>query len=562
MRWKIKNQINKTSSKDRLKQIQSVLLKNRGITKKEDIKNFLHPKNPLDISPKEVGINLTHLKNSLQRIKQAIKEEQQIIIFGDYDADGITATAILWETLNKLGAKVLPFIPHREKHGYGLSKVAINDLITSQKPQLIITVDNGIVAHDAAKYIKKLNIDLIITDHHVVSKTLPTALAIIQTTKLAGAGVAWIFSKEIIKFLSDENQISSLDTLDLATIGTIADQVSLTEYNRSIVKKGLNNLSQTKRVGLLELFSQADFDPSQINSYHINFIIAPRINAMGRLAHGLDSLRLLCTKNPKRAISLSKSLNTTNQSRKDLTFELLNMAKSMVEKPKDKLIIINHKDFHEGVIGLVAGKLTETHHRPSIVIGIGKDISKASARSISGVNVIELIRKAEHLLINAGGHPMAAGFSINTANIDAFKKELTDIANKNIEDKLLIPEISIECELKLSDISWKLFKLITQFEPFGMGNRKPIFAIRKVKIIEKYQIGKEKNHLKLILPSEVKNQTKIDALWFSHGQDKSKILNNMDLAFTIDKNVWNNITSLQLMIKDVGQPIDQTKNSQ
>lgn len=562
MRWKIQNHINKTSSKDRLNQIQKILLKNRGITKKEDVKNFLHPKNPLDISPKEVGINLTHLKKSLQRIKQAIKGNQQIIIFGDYDADGITATAILWETLHKLGAKVLPFIPHREKHGYGLSRVAIDDLLISHQPKLIITVDNGIVAHDAAKYIKKLNIDLIITDHHVVSDTLPIALAIIQTTKLAGAGVAWIFAKEIIDFLSDENQISSFDTLDLTTIGTIADQVTLTDFNRSIVKEGLNSLSQTKRVGLLELFSQADFDPSQINSYHINFIIAPRINAMGRLAHGLDSLRLLCTTNLKRAKQLSKSLNTTNQNRKDLTFELLNMAKTMVEKPKDKLIIIHHKDFHEGVIGLVAGKLAETHHRPSIVIGVGKDISKASARSVRGVNIIELIRKAEHHLINAGGHPMAAGFSIDTTNIDDFKKELINLANLSIKDELLIPEISIECELDQKDISWKLFELIQKLEPFGMGNRKPIFATRGIKVIEKYQIGKEKNHLKLILPSKVKNQTKIDALWFGHGEDKSKILDNMDLAFTIDKNIWNNVTSLQLMIKDISQSIDQTKKSQ
>jgi single-stranded-DNA-specific exonuclease len=227
------------------------------------------------------------------------------------------------------------------------------------------------------------------------------------------------------------------------------------------------------------------------------------------------------------------------------------MAIEIVGKPKNKIIIIKHKDFHEGVIGLVAGKLTENHYRPSIVIGIGDDISKASARSVSGVNIINLIREKQQYLINAGGHPMAAGFTIKTQNLAKFEEELTRYANQAIDNALLTPEIDIECELTQTDISWELFEKISQMEPYGMANRKPIFAIRNIKVLEKYAIGKEKNHLKLILPSSLKNQTKIDALWFGQAEKLETIKESIDIAFTLEENSWKGKSSLQFMIKDI-----------
>ncbi|MFC1653333.1 single-stranded-DNA-specific exonuclease RecJ [Patescibacteria group bacterium] len=551
MRWNIIQQITSKNKKTRTKEIVKKILKNRELISKNQIDRFLSTKDPLSISLKEVDIDSKQVSIAITRIKEAIENKEEIIVFGDYDADGITATAILWETLHELGARVLPFIPHREKHGYGLSTKAIDSLLEDKDPKLIITVDNGIVAHEAVDYIKQKNIDCIITDHHVSSDSLPKADAIIHTTKLAGAGVSWIFSREIIKKLNKEEIETSKNTLDLATIGTVADQVPLIENNRNIVKAGLIFLKNTKRPGLLALFKQSDFDPKVLSAYHINYIIGPRINAMGRLAHGLDSLRILCTKNNTQAKNLADLLSDTNKERQDITFELLQLAKEVVGEVEGKLIIVDHSDFHEGVIGLVAGKLAETHYRPSIVIGKGKKTSKASARSVKGINIIELIRKAEDLLINAGGHPMAAGFTIETGKISEFKKVLLEIARKEIDEELLTPLISIDCQINIEDISWELFESLKGLEPHGMGNKKPVFCIKNVKVLEKMTIGRDKNHLKIILPSEVKKQTSIEALWFGHGQDSDNIKDEVNIAFTVDENTWNGRSKLQLFIKDI-----------
>ena len=552
MKWISKQNLTSEEPTKRLKEILKCLLINRGITTKAAIHNFVHPPHPADIKIADLGINQTALTAALKRINTAIAQQESIVIFGDYDADGITATAIMWETLYGLKAKVIPFIPHREKHGYGLSIKAVDDVIEQHHPRLIITVDNGIVAHEAAEYVRRHNIDLIITDHHVATTTPPAALAILHSTQLAGAGVSWIVSREIIKSAKakDWREIMA-HSLDLATIGTVADQVSLSNHNRSLVKAGLEILRKTARVGLLELFSQAQFDQSSLSTYHINFVIAPRINAMGRLAHGLDSLRLLCTSNAEKARTLAHTLGDTNQERQDLTFELLQTAKNMVGTALDSIIVIDKADFHEGVIGLVAGKLAESFYRPSIVIGRGPEVSKASARSIAGVNIITLIRRLDHLLINAGGHPMAAGFTIETVKIEAFKTAITALANQSIEASLLEPSLSADVSLEMTDISWELLKLIHSLEPFGVDNQKPIFWLKDCPVLEKRTIGQEKKHLKLILPSHLKDQATIDALWFGHGGEIDAIAKRADMLVTLDENTWKGHSKLQLMIKDV-----------
>lgn len=384
------------------------------------------------------------------------------------------------------------------------------------------------------------------------STKLPQAEAIIHTTNLAGAGVTWIFAKQIEnKF--NKNNIN--DTLDLATIGTVADMVPLQRANRAIVKHGLKFLRKTQRIGLIRMFEEATIDPLEIDTHHINFIIAPRLNAMGRLEHAIDSLRLLCTRDSKRAKLLVRKVSSINRDRQQMTEAMLEKAKDIYKtqtlSEKDKLIIINHQDFHEGVIGLIAGKMTEEYYRPAIILAKGKKVSKASARSISGFNIIEAIRETENLLIDVGGHPMAAGFSIESNKIRPFKNKIQNIAKKQITEKILEKKLAVDCQIKLADINWSLYEEIKKLEPFGVGNPRPIFSLNDIKTLEAISVGKQGQHLKIILSSSIRTQSSIAALWFNQGQIQSKLKKHISLAGTLDENIWRNKRKLQLKIKDI-----------
>ncbi|MDO8582991.1 MAG: DHH family phosphoesterase [bacterium] len=321
-----------------------IILENRGLKTKKEIEEFLNPKLE-NINIKSVGINSANLKKAIERIKLAIKNKEQIVVFGDYDVDGICGTAILWETLNSIGAKVMPYIPHRIDEGYGLSIAGINNVILNlfQDPKhkskemlkqdgyqtvtrqvqhdtgggLIITVDNGIVANKAVEFAKEKGIDVIITDHHVPSKVLPKALAIVHTTKLCGTGIAYLLSEEMLKQVQHDNG----KHLGLVALATVADLVPLKGANRTLLKFGLEALKKTKRVGLLELFKEAGLDKNSIGVYQIGHMIAPRLNAMGRLEYAMDSLRLICTNNQKRAENLAHLLGATNKERQDITLQ-------------------------------------------------------------------------------------------------------------------------------------------------------------------------------------------------------------------------------------------------
>lgn len=545
--WKIHKIISEKSPSTRRDSILKTILKSRGLKTSNQIKTFLEPPHPSQLTPKAVGINLTHLKKAIARIKKAIKKKELIIVYGDYDADGVCATAILWETLHRLGANALPFIPHRQKHGYGISKKGLDDITEDHQP-LIITVDNGIVAHQAINYAKNKGLDVIISDHHVAAKTLPKAHSIIHTTKLAGTGVAWIFAQEIAKSLKK----SPSSNLDLAAIGTVADMVPLLSANRAIVKHGIKKLSSPKRIGLAQLFKEAGVDSGNISTYEINFVIAPRLNAMGRLGHALDSLRLLCTTSQSRASKLAISMSQTNRTRQDLTQDQLlhakNIASTLVEK--EKILIVGHESYHEGVIGLIAGRLTETYWRPSIVLSLGKKTSKASARSIPGFNIIEALRETSDLLVDVGGHPMAAGFTIENDKIDKLTEKLQTLAQKTITDKHLQKTLNIDCQINLADIDKHLFNEISRFEPFGKANPQPIFSSKSVAVIEARAVGAKNNHLKLTVSQ---NGQQLGGIGFWLGESAAKLNSgdSIDLAYTIDENEWNGKTELQLKIKDL-----------
>jgi single-stranded-DNA-specific exonuclease len=549
MQWKILNYLPQTTGKARVRSIVDAVLSNRNITTDEQKESFFNPPNPLNISPESARIDEQKLANAIKRLTVAIADKQPVLIYGDYDADGMTATAILWEALMAAGAKAVPFIPNRELHGYGLSVKGLVDALkpfgdASQQP-LVITVDNGIVAHEAADFLKEKGIELIITDHHQMSDTLPQCTHLIHTTHISGSGVAWFVAKE----LSIE---SAALTLELAAIGTVTDLLPLTDVNRAIVKHGLKRLSQTQRPGLKALFSEAGVDSIEnLDTYHIGYVIGPRLNAMGRLEDPMDSLRLLCTRNAEKAIKLAHTLGDTNKTRQDLTLDFITLAEELVSDPSAPVLIIAHEAFHEGVIGLVAGRLSEKYYRPSIVIAKGSETSKASARSVPGINIIELIRTQESLLINAGGHPGAAGFSLESSKVELFADAMNAHAQTAIDPAQLQKSLTIDCQINLSDVDWKLHEALEPLKPFGMQNPEPVFSASNVKVISARIVGRENTHLSLKLQDSAGRYYSGIGFGLARLIDDPIKLERADLAFVLSRNDFNGKSSLQLRVKDI-----------
>lgn len=515
--------------------IIGILLKNRGVTSQ-----FLHPPEPYTLNAKDVGIHEASLKKAITRIKKAIKNKESIVVYADYDADGITAGAIMWETIHALGGVVMPYIPHRVEEGYGLSVKGIDAVRAQYDPALIITVDHGITAREKVAYAKSLGIDVIVTDHHVKPEKLPDC-TIVHTTQLCGAGVSWFVASSLSR---------GDDKLELAAIGTIADLVPLTGANRSIVKYGLKQLNQTRRVGLLALLRDTGLTLGELTTYDVSHVLAPRLNAMGRLVHAMDALRLLCTHQEDKAMLLARTLGLTNKERQQLTMQTTQHA---LEKTKGmsvpKLLFVAHETYNPGVIGLVAGKLVEEYYRPAIVISQGEEISKGSARSIAGFNIIDAIKNFSDLLVDAGGHPMAAGFTVETKNVDVLKSRLEEYTEKHLTEDLLTRELHIDMELPLTAVTSALWKDLRDFEPFGFGSPEPVFATRGVRVEEARLVGADGKHLKLRVSS-------FDAIAFGMGDMHAKLKNGtvIDIAYTVDMNVWNGNKKLQLKIKDIYIP--------
>jgi len=484
-----------------------ILLENRGLKTKSEIDEFLNPKHPICFTAKDLGIDEKELQKSVKRIKQAIKNNEAIIVYGDYDADGICATAILWESLYKLTKNVLPYIPERVSEGYGLNKKAIencklkienlnlweslykltknvlpyipervsegyglnkkaieNCKLKIENLKLIITVDHGITANEKIKYAKELGIDVIVCDHHELGKEIPQCSAVIHTDKICAAAIAWFLAKTIT------NHPTPNTYLDLVAIATIADLEPLIGINRSLAKFGLEALRKTNRCGLLAIFNEARLKKEEIDTYHVGYIIAPRLNAMGRMEHALESLRLLCTNDCDKAKSLADKLGLTNKERQLLTDETLKQAKLLVagmEGQLPKFLIVDSDQFQEGVIGLAAGKLVEEFYRPSLVISRGEIYSKASGRSISGFNIIEAIRAQADLLVDAGGHPMAAGLTVETVKIDLLRQRLMAEAERQITKGMLQKTLFIDLKLPISEISDGLWQDKTKIDGGG-----------------------------------------------------------------------------------------------
>lgn len=522
MQWKVSLK----KSDDLIEQ----LLANRGIKTKIEQEKFFHPK----LEDFEKDFKIAEIPKAVKRIQKAVIAQELIIVYGDYDVDGICGAAVLYLGLTKLGAKVLPYIPHREREGYGLSKVGM-EFARDSGATVVISVDCGIVSFEAATFAKEIGLDLIITDHHQPDgKKRPESLAIVHDVSFCGTAVAWCLIKNMLGKPSEE-------LLDLVAIATIADMMPLIGSNRALVKKGLEKLNITDRVGLLALFAEAGIVRGSIGSYDIGHIIAPRLNAMGRLEHAIDSLRLLCTRDPKKARGLADLVAETNDQRKKLTQDAVEGARLKVIDGKKIHVLAD--GWNPGIIGLVAGRICEETKLPVIAIAKGELHSKGSARSIDGVNIVEVLRKCGDILVAVGGHPGAAGFTIETSRIEEFQIRLESL----MEGGALAAEsyLEIEAEVPVKQLSLNLANQILKFEPFGMGNPKPILSTENMKLTDLRTVGEGK-HLK----GKVDN---IGFIAFSKGPLIDILQNGqlVSLAYNLEIDRYNNSEKLQLNVKDL-----------
>ena len=545
MPWKIKSTQDKPESKEEL--IKRILELNNLPHSDKDIEEFLSPP-PLTLESlfKFTDISKLELKKAVTLINQSIKSDRPIIVYGDYDVDGVCATAILWTTLHEMGADVLPFIPHRLEHGYGLSEKGLEKALTlfenKDKP-LIITVDNGVTGGKLTKKYQDQGIDFIITDHHQIPKEEPVAGAFIHSTKVCGTVIAFILSWKLS---------GKRPPLDLPALATICDQLPLIGPNRQIVVGGLDEIHKSKRAGLLSLIKQAlILDPEIIDTYHLGFVIGPRINAAGRLGHAIDALRLLCTKNISQADELALQLNELNKERQDLTKIAIENAIKSYEGIEDlpKIIISVSPDYHEGIIGLIAAKLSDRFHRPAIAISEGVETSKASARSIDGIDITQVLRTINHLFIDLGGHAGAAGFSIPSGNLLKFRDALFS-ASKHLEEKLFDPSFSVDLHLH-SDQDLKVtHSAIKTLSPFGDSFTEPLFFLSGLSLEKQKSVGQTGNHLQLVL--KTKKGSPLKGIAFNQaGSYTFSAGDQVDVAFHLLENTFNGVTSLQLNVKNL-----------
>ncbi len=519
-----------------------------------DRKLDLNPPHPSQITWSDLNIEAAAVNTAIKLIRSHIDSGHKIAIYGDYDVDGICSTAILWQTIYSYYPHVFPHIPDRRKEGYGLSKEGIDHCI-SQGAKLVITVDSGIVAIDQIAYARSLGLDVVVVDHHEVGDKLPDANCIIHSLSTSAAGLSYFFSREITQKLSPSLEMrrgargevvkEQVNYLDLTALAVICDLVPLTGINRSIAKYGLEELNITSRPGLLALYEIAGI--KQVTAYHAGFIIGPRLNATGRLTHAMDSLRLLCTNSPEKAQELAKSLNETNLKRQQLTEDLtLNAINQVIKNQVTDIIIVADPSYDEGIIGLIAARLVEKYYRPAIAISVGKDVCKASARSILGFHITDFLRLHSDLFLGVGGHSMAAGFSFDPKNLQSV---ICDLSSEKISPDLLVKKEKFDMELSLEFVSWDLWVAISDLQPFGLGNPTPVFLAKNVEIYDPKIIGKTGKHLKF---TASQNGASLPCVWFN--PPSLELPKKAKIYYQIDADSYKGPGNIQLIIKKLVLP--------
>ena len=540
------------ASKYGLSMLVAGILVNRGITQEEQIKIFLNPTRKDFYDP----YLLQDMKIAVNKIIEIIESKGRILIYGDYDVDGITSIAVLKKFLDERGLNVDYHIPNRLNEGYGLKKETLEE-IAKKNYDLMITVDCGISAIEEVDFANELGIKTIITDHHETLDEIPKAIAVVNPKRrdnvypfrgLAGVGVVFKLIQAIsIKLGLEEREY--LKYLDLVCVGTISDIVPLVDENRVITKLGLKLVEVTKNIGLRELINISRY--KKIDSSTVSFGIAPRINACGRMGHAEEALKLFLTSNITEAKEITKKLEEYNQERqsieKRIYTEALEQLKDEEEAKKDSIVLVSH-NWHHGVIGIVASKLTEQFYKPSILLSIEDGEVKGSGRSIPGFDLHEALCKTSEYLEKFGGHEMAVGLTLKEANYDSFKKEFEKLVEEsNVAE--FVPIINIDGQLQSKDIKKEIAKEISILEPFGEANKMPLILFKNLKI-DSIRALSEGKHLKLTLKNE--NQW-IDAIGFNLGSlsDEYQLGDKIDVVGTLEINEYNNNEYVQINMKDI-----------
>ena len=563
-KWKQNNddEIKNTNELERCRQIDkkfstgmivATILNDMHFKDDKEIEKFLKPKRTDFYDP----YLMPDMEKAVSRITKALKNNENITIFGDYDADGITSTTILKRFFHDINKECNVYIPNRLNEGYGLNKNAIKKL-SEDGTNLIITVDCGITAIEETKYAKELGIDIVITDHHEPGEEIPDAEAVVDCKRkdnkypfreLAGCGVAFKLTQALCKNL-DLNENQALKYLDIACVGTISDVVPLVDENRVIVKLGMLLLKQTKNLGLKQIINNAHF--KEFNSMSIAFGITPRINACGRLGHQDEALELFTTDNQEKATELAKKVDEYNIQRQLEEKRIYDEAITLLQEEAQKngitnCIVLGHENWNPGVIGIVSSRITEKFYKPSILVCFDKDIAKGSGRSIEGFDLHKALMECDKYLTNFGGHSLAAGLSLNTKDFEKFKNMINEYAEKNIKDEDLIPTIIIDLKLEDSQLNIEEVEELKLLEPFGQSNEEPIFMITNLKVVSIKTLSDGK-HLKLYL----KNQNYLDAIGFNLGEraNELKIGDTIDIVGNLNINEFNNTKKVQMLLKD------------
>ncbi len=525
------------------------LLANRGCQCPKDAEEF--------ISPSEISLfppdSLPDMASAAEKIRRAIELGKKIVVYGDYDVDGVTSSAVLLSFLKSIGANVGYYIPDRKDEGYGLSEASI-DKIYGSGVEFIITVDNGTTAVSEIEYIKSLGMDIVVTDHHECSDSLPRCPVVnpkrtdseYPFKELAGVGVVF----KLVSYLSREDEETLFSRYGaLVAVGTIADVMPLVSENRRIVFEGLKSIRRNCPVGLSSLFEAAGSKVSEVDSGTVSFRLAPRLNAAGRMGNASDALKLLLCEDKAEAEAIAKKLCLANDERQKAEREIFaSVEKRLKNAPKHNIIIEGDEKWHGGVIGIVASRLTEKYGRPVILFSFDGDNAKGSARSVLGVNIHEIIASAEPFLLKFGGHEMAAGLTVKRSEFDEFRNFMYDYADNNIERSLLVRSVITECLLPHNRLNLNFYDDLTALEPFGSANPTPVFTVKGLEIMRISGLSQGK-HCKFSFRKE--DGSLFDAMFFSHSPLvlSCKEGDVVDIACVLGKNTFRGKTGLSVIVK-------------
>jgi single-stranded-DNA-specific exonuclease len=544
------------------------LLWNRGIDDAAKVDAFLKGETRLDDPFRIKGMN-----EAVTRVRRAIRLGERIAVYGDFDADGVTATALLVQTLGALGALVRPYIPHRVDEGYGLNNNALAEL-AREGQQLVITVDCGIRSVEEVAFANRLGLDVIVTDHHSIGPELPPALAAINPKRLdcpypfeglAGVGLAFKLAQALLRSHRQTPIRADLvvdlaedELLDLVALGTVADLAPLLDENRTLVQRGLAKLNRTQRPGLQAMMGVAGAAPGQVTATTIGFALGPRLNAAGRLDSAMLSYELLLTDDVFKASQLAGQLNALNARRQQVTAEAFQQAQAQIEAngSDEYLHVAASEQFLAGIVGLVAGRLVEQYYRPAIVMELGQQQSRGSARSIGEFDITAALDRcaAEGLLVRHGGHAAAAGLTVENGKLPALTARLRAIAAEELAEKDLRHPLLIDQEIALGDVDYAVLGLLQEMEPTGYANPQPRLLSRNLLVRDARKVGADGAHLKLTVSDPAagsRSGQSWDAIAFRQGHWYGNLPRRLDLVYTLEENVWNGNRRLQLVVEDL-----------